>query len=112
MIPSFLFKDGSLDGRYTCFAGVFFAGISSEGNLYPCHEMTALPNEPLGNLLTDDFFEIWNSSDLLRVRRYFRLGGRCDCWMDRFEPSVCLQKFLFPAVKLLRIFNNDKKKKI
>ncbi len=112
LIPNFLFKPDSLKNKYICFAGIFFAGISSEGNLYPCHELTALPNNPLGNLIADDFMDLWNSRDIANLRRHFKEKQRCDCWVDRFAPSIYLERLLLPFDRLLRIFNHDQAKKI
>lgn len=112
LIPDFLFRPGSLKGKYVCFAGVFFAGISCEGNLSPCHELTVLPNKPLGNLVTDEFMDLWNSQDLFNLRKYFKQRQRCNCWIDRFAPSIYLQRLLSPANRLARIFRYDKAQKI
>ncbi|MEW6101740.1 MAG: radical SAM protein [Candidatus Omnitrophota bacterium] len=108
LIPDFFFNgNGSLD-CFSCFAGTFFGALDSRGNLYPCREMTCLPNPPLGNLLEEDFLALWNSQGVCAIREAFKQNLRCNCWLDRFLPSIYLERFLNPLNKLI---NYDQKKK-
>lgn len=95
-IPEFFFSPAGLKEKFSCFAGTFFAGIDSCGNLLPCREMTVAGNVPLGNLCKDDFMAVWKKPGLRELRRAFKAGARCECWMDRFALSIYLQKFLAP----------------
>ena len=108
LIPDFLFAPGTLKDKYLCFAGLFFAGIGCDGSLYACHELTMQRNEPLGDLAKDDFMGLWNSPGLRALRKRFKQGERCDCWMDRFEPGIGLQRLLTPINDLCRMFSHDK----
>lgn len=100
-IPDFFFKPEELGKKFLCFAGTFFAGIDSEGNLYPCQEISSLPNKPLGNLLREDLLSLWNLEEARKVRSYFKKESRCNCWLERFSLSLCLEGVLRPLDKLL-----------
>lgn len=103
-IPDFLLRPKLLKGKSLCLAGTFFGGINCKGDLYPCQELTLLPNRPLGNLLKEDFMDLWNCEEIRKLRECFKQGSRCNCWMDRFSLSIYLQKFLKPADRFLRYF--------
>ncbi len=96
-IPTFIFHPDQLKGRYFCFSGAFFGAIDFAGRLFPCHEMTMAPNTAVGNLNGSGLVEIWSGRDMNKLRKLFREGLRCDCWMDRFYLNIPLQKILRPA---------------
>jgi len=101
LIPKFLFTPSELNRKFFCFAGTFFAGIDPWGNLLPCHEMSVLPNQPVGNLRDEDFMAVWRKSGLASLRKSFKAGLRCNCWMDRFLLNIYLQRLLYPIDRLL-----------
>lgn len=102
-IPNFLFRPYRLNGKFLCFAGIFFGTVDPQGNLYPCQELTAFSNKSLGNILEEDFMNLWNCNQIREVRSHFKHNGRCNCWMERFSLSIYIQKFLKPVDKLLHI---------
>lgn len=101
-IPDFLFKRIVSDRRYLCFAGTFFGEIDCEGNLYPCQEMDISFNGKSGNIARDDFLELWSSAKMQRLRRLFKSGTRCSCWVERFIFNIYLQNLLNPLDRMLR----------
>lgn len=108
-IPEFFFNPEKLKTKYFCFAGTFFASIDELGNLYPCSEFSLFKNESLGNLVYEDFKEVWNNGKSLKIRNALNKGCHCDCWMDRFDLNIWLYKALFTLKKIINL--NDKKKK-
>lgn len=96
-IPLFLFHPEQLKEEFLCFAGIFFGAIDPKGNLFPCHELTMIPNEPIGNLYETNLMELWRSAKISKMRESFRVGARCNCWMDRFSLNIPLQKLLKPG---------------
>jgi len=93
-IPDFLFTPERLEGKFLCFAGTFFAGVDALGRLRACSELSVCSNKPLGNLVYDDFVELWNSPDMSQIRSVFKQGKRCRCWMDKFSLSIPIQRML------------------
>ncbi len=97
LIPDFFFGTLNTKKTYRCLAGTFFAGLDHKGSVFPCHEMNALPNTPAGNLKDSDFMEIWRSVNLTDIRRKFKKGLVCDCWMDRFQLNIDIGRLLRPV---------------
>jgi MoaA/NifB/PqqE/SkfB family radical SAM enzyme len=53
-----------------CKAGYSFFSICEDGSLYPCLKMKRFYQNPLGNLASDSFQDIWNRSEgVLRIRQ-------------------------------------------
>ncbi len=101
-IPDFLFAPDKLKQQYFCFAGIFFASVDYLGNLYSCSEFSLFKNEPLGNLLNDNFENIWNNEKSIKIRETICQNRHCNCWMDRFDLNIWLYKFFGPIKSLIR----------
>jgi len=106
-IPNFFFKEDILKKQYPCFAGTFFGEIDCEGNLYSCQEMSQSLDGHLGNLVKDDFSELWSSVKMNRLRSHLKSGSRCSCWVERFIFNIYLSNFLKPIDKMMNIFRRN-----
>jgi len=57
-----------------CSAGTNALTIMQDGTIYPCRRLPI----PIGNALTDSFYKIWYTSDLLwNIRKTNNLKGKC-----------------------------------
>lgn len=98
------------DWYFLCNAGIYTAGIRSNGDIGACLDIEMRPELLEGNILTDDFTQIWKNgfkayrTDLCgksaKCRacgsREFCKGGSFHSWdHDKNEQRVCLKGVLF-----------------
>ncbi len=73
-----------------CGAGRFYMAIEPNGDMYPC---VFLPHDPplyLGNLVRDDFDQIWKKNEVLQVlRNKDLLEGSCGKCENRYICGGC-----------------------
>ncbi|MHA2353232.1 MAG: radical SAM protein, partial [Candidatus Thorarchaeota archaeon] len=70
-----------------CGAGRFYVAIEPNGDLYPCVFFPHIPEVRIGNILKDNFHDLWTSSDILSdLRNKDLLKGACRSCEDR---NVC-----------------------
>jgi len=62
-----------------CKAGFSFFSICEDGSLYPCLKMKRYYKNPLGNLQTDKFNDIWNHSGAIQQIRSILTDKLRDC---------------------------------
>jgi MoaA/NifB/PqqE/SkfB family radical SAM enzyme len=65
----------------SCGAGLSNMAVTPGGNVVPCQSW--LSGKPLGNMLTDDWNDIWNSEDC-RARREFSASMTGECPLRRY----------------------------
>lgn len=98
------------DWYFLCNAGIYTAGIRTNGDIGACLDIEMRPELLEGNILTDDFTQIWKNgfktyrSDNYKksgkcsscVDREFCAGGSFHSWdFDKNEQRVCFKGILF-----------------
>ncbi len=98
------------DWYYLCNAGVYTASIMANGDIGACLDIERRPETIMGNILTDDFTEVWkNKFEIFRKplseksgkcsaceSGEFCSGGSCHSWdYDENEQQVCFKDVLF-----------------
>lgn len=98
------------DWYFLCNAGIYTAGIRTNGNIGACLDIEMRPELIEGNILTDDFTEVWKNgfktyrSDYYKKSekcsscgdREFCGGGSFHSWdFDKNEQRVCFKGVLF-----------------
>ena len=98
------------DWYFLCNAGIYAAGIRTNGDIGACLDIEMRPELLEGNILTDDFTEVWKNGfkayreDLYNRSekcssckdREFCGGGSFHSWdFDKTEQRVCLKGVLF-----------------
>lgn len=98
------------DWYWLCNAGVYVASVMTNGDIGACLDIERRPETIQGNILTDDFTEVWNSrfqifrQDLSALNegcaacesRAFCGGGAFHSWdYDENRPRVCFRGILF-----------------
>lgn len=98
------------DWYFLCNAGVYTASITANGDIAACLDIERRPETMQGNILRDDFTEVWKNGF-----QYFRTplsdrnekcrgcdsaefcgGGSCHSWdYDNEEQQVCFKDILF-----------------
>lgn len=98
------------DWYFICTAGIYTASIMANGNIVSCLDIERRPELVQGNILTDNFKDVWeNRFEVFRQNlsdknekcrkcehaRYCN-GGAHHSWdYDRDEPIVCFKDILF-----------------
>ncbi|MGQ9597676.1 MAG: SPASM domain-containing protein, partial [Thermoproteota archaeon] len=73
-----------------CGAGRFYISVEPNGDLYPCVFFSHDEEVRLGNLLKDDFEEIWVENKLLwKLRNKDALKGNCGECLYRYICGGC-----------------------
>ena len=81
-------KRNKQQGTMGCSAGNASLSIGSDGTLYPC---PFFRNFPLGNILQDDFKDIWNNHPILRKLRSIEKSEMEEpCRSCSFAPDYCM----------------------
>lgn len=98
------------DWYFLCNAGIYTASVMANGDIGACLDIERRAETIQGNILTDDFTEIWNNgfeifrTDLSRrsgkcsecSSREFCGGGSFHSWdYDKCEQQVCFKDILF-----------------
>ncbi len=98
------------DWYFLCNAGVYTASIMANGDIGACLDIERRPETIMGNILTDDFTEVWkNRFEIFRkplaqrsgkcsecASKQFCAGGSCHSWdYDNNEQQVCFRDILF-----------------
>ncbi len=98
------------DWYFLCNAGVYTASVMANGDIGACLDIERRPETIQGNILTDDFTEVWekrfklfrkslaDTNDKCKVcdSRLFCGGGSYHSWdYDRCEQQVCFKDILF-----------------
>ena len=98
------------DWYFLCNAGVYTASIMANGDIGACLDIERRPETIMGNILTDDFTEVWkNKFEIFRKSlaeknekcsacesKQFCNGGSCHSWdYDKNEQQVCFKDVLF-----------------
>lgn len=98
------------DWYFLCNAGIYTAGIRTNGDIGACLDIETRPELLEGNILTDDFTWVWkNGFRTYRMNLYNRStkcsacgereycgGGSFHSWdFDRDEQRVCFKGILF-----------------
>jgi len=98
------------DWYFLCNAGIYTASIMSNGDIGACLDIERRPETIEGNILRDDFTEVWkNGFRIFReqlagrsekcsgcTEKEFCGGGACHSWdYDRNEQQVCFKDVLF-----------------
>lgn len=98
------------DCFFLCNAGIYSAGIRTNGDIGACLDIEMRPSLLEGNILTDDFTQIWkNGFKVYRSDHYresekcsscgqceFCGGGSFHSWdFDKNEQRVCFKGILF-----------------
>ena len=97
------------DWYFLCNAGIYIAGIMANGDIGSCLDIERRPETIFGNILTDDFTEVWKSG-FKTFRRYpgescrecrkcgsyrFCGGGSWHSWdFDNNRQRICMPKLL------------------
>lgn len=100
------------DWYFLCNAGVYVAGILSNGDIGACLDIERRPETIQGNIGKDDFIDVWeNRFDIFRrplsersaacrncsAEKYCG-GGSCHSWdYDRNEQKICMRGILFDS---------------
>ncbi len=98
------------DWYFLCNAGIYVAGIMANGDIGACLDIERRPETVFGNILRDDFTEVWKQGFQI-FRRHpgednaacracehyaFCGGGSFHSWdYDRGEQRVCMRGILF-----------------
>ncbi len=98
------------DWYFLCNAGVYTASIMANGDIGACLDIERRPETIMGNILRDDFTEVWkNGFEIFRKplsehsgkcsgcsSEEFCGGGSCHSWdYDENEQQVCFKDILF-----------------
>ena len=98
------------DWYFLCNAGIYVAGIRTNGDIGACLDIEMRPELLEGNILTDDFTQVWKNGfkpyreDLWKKsgkcsacgEREFCGGGSFHSWdHDRNEQRICFKNILF-----------------
>ena len=98
------------DWYFLCNAGVYTASIMANGDIGACLDIERRPETIMGNILRDDFTEVWkNGFGYFRSglssrnekcsscdSREYCDGGSAHSWdYDRCEQQVCFKDILF-----------------
>ena len=98
------------DWYFLCNAGIYTASIMANGDIGACLDIERRPETIMGNILTDDFTEVWkNKFEIFRKpladmnekcsaceSKQFCGGGSCHSWdYDNNEQQVCFKDVLF-----------------
>ncbi len=98
------------DWYFLCNAGVYTASIMANGDIGACLDIERRPETIMGNILADDFTEVWkNRFEIFRQplaeksgkcsaceSKQFCGGGSCHSWdYDSNEQQVCFKDVLF-----------------
>ena len=94
---------------FMCGSGIFVASVMCNGDIYSCLDIERRPELVQGNVLIDDFTDVWENrfKQFRRDRtadckkcsectdRQFRRGDSAHTWdYDRNEPLLCLKEIL------------------
>jgi radical SAM protein with 4Fe4S-binding SPASM domain len=78
-----------------CGAGRFYVAIEPNGDIFPCVFFPHIPEVRIGNILKDDFHDLWTSSDILRdLRNKDLLKGACGSCEHRNVCAGCRARAL------------------
>lgn len=98
------------DWYFLCNAGIYTASIMANGDIGSCLDVERRPETIMGNVLKDDFTDVWyNRFELFRTPlsdkneecsrcevRYFCEGGAHHSWdYTNNRPLVCMKNILF-----------------
>ncbi len=98
------------DWYFLCNAGLYTASIAANGDILACLDIERRPELVQGNILTDDFTDVWKNrfkayrSDLCDLNeackscseKYYCHGGSFHSWdFDENKPLVCFKDILF-----------------
>ncbi|MBQ8171334.1 MAG: radical SAM protein [Oscillospiraceae bacterium] len=98
------------DWYFLCNAGVYTASVMANGDIGACLDIERRPETIQGNILRDDFTEVWNNRfEYFRTSlaeknekcaactsKEFCGGGSCHSWdYDKLEQQVCFKDILF-----------------
>ena len=115
------------DGEYGCRAGISIASVLSNGDIFSCVDIERSPDLIQGNILTDDFCQIWLekfeifrnqtrslSSEECAIcdKRRFCLGDAAHTWdYEKKAPRICLYHMLEQSHIEGRECNSNSEKK-
>lgn len=74
-----LWSEGQYLPQIGCGAGITQLGIDMNGNMYPC----IFYREKIGNILEEDFIDIWKNSKLLNLLRSRDYGKCSNCKINK-----------------------------
>ncbi|MFX0056043.1 MAG: radical SAM protein [Promethearchaeota archaeon] len=78
-----------------CGAGRFYVAIEPNGDIYPCVFFPHIPEVRVGNILNDDFHDLWANSDILGdLRNKDLLKGACGSCESRNVCGGCRARAL------------------
>ena len=98
------------DWYFLCNAGIYVAGILSNGDISACLDIERRPETIQGNIGTDDFIDVWeNGFEIFRrplsersktcrncTAKEYCAGGAFHSWdYDRDEQRICMRGILF-----------------
>ena len=98
------------DWYFLCNAGVYVAGILSNGDISACLDIERRTETIQGNIFRDDFLDVWENGFSFFRRplsersavchgcsaEEFCAGGACHSWnYDRNEQMICMKGILF-----------------
>ncbi len=98
------------DWYFLCMAGVYTASITAKGDIIACLDIERRPEFVQGNILHDNFKEVWeNKFQIFRknlcdenercsacAEKNFCHGGAYHSWnFEKHEPYVCFKDILF-----------------
>ncbi len=98
------------DWYFLCNAGIYTASVMANGDIGACLDIERRPETIMGNILHDDFTEVWkNKFQIFRTplserneqckgcdSAEFCRGGSCHSWdYDKDKQQVCFKDILF-----------------
>ena len=101
------------DWYFLCNAGIYVAGILSNGDISACLDIERRPETIQGNIGTDDFIDVWeNGFEIFRsplsersktcrncTAKEYCAGGAFHSWdYDRDEQRICMRRILFDII--------------